>query len=173
MREHEARRLEVEREAGHPFHATKTDAVRSLFDANHAADLEHRRTPDIVGGISSEEIADELRYEAQNYRSADIMLRALLNRAARRIDAMREQIKKDACESRYASEELREAEDTVARFFKRDDFWYETASRIETLCDQNNIAGIRAELRSAYEMPHRIARNGITEKHFKDRRRDR
>lgn len=173
MKQHEERRLEVERETGHPFHATKTDAVRSLFDANHASDLEHRRTPDIVGGTSSEEIAEELRHAATAETLGDIFLmRSLLHRAANRLDSMRESLRMEASDTLRSRAAWIEAERTVDSMFKREDFWAETVARIYTLCNQNNIEGIRGELFAARNMPYRIARSCLTEKHYDSRRSD-
>ena len=172
MREHEIRRLETERETGHPFHATKTDAVRSLFDANHASDLEHRRTPDIVGGTSSEEIAEELRHAATAETLGDIFLmRSLLHRAANRLDSMRNSLRMEEAGTRRSRAAWVEAEATVDSLFRREDFWHETMHRIYNLCNRNDIEGIRGELFAARNMPHRIARSDLTEKHFVSRRR--
>lgn len=172
MKPHEERRLEVERETGHPFHATKTDAVRSLFDANHASDLEHRRTPDISGFNTAGEIADQLRHVAENDPAVDMLLRELLNRAARKIDQLTHSLEMSASDSRRSREAWREAEKTVDSMFKREDFWAETVARIYTLCRQNNIEGIRGELFAARNMPYRIARSCLTEKHYDSRRSD-
>jgi hypothetical protein len=172
MKPHEERRLEVERETGHPFHATKTDAVRSLFDANHSADLEHRRTPDLIGGNSSEEIAEQLRHAAANNPAVDTLLRNLLNRAAYKLDDLGHSLAMSASDSRRSREAWREAEKTVDSMFKREDFWAETVARIYTLCNQNNIDGIRGELFAARNMPYRIARSCLTEKHYDSRRDD-
>jgi hypothetical protein len=172
MKPHEERRLEVERETGHPFHATKTDAVRSLFDANHATDLEHRRTPDISGFNTADEIADQLRHVAENDPAVDTLLRNLLNRAANRLDSMRESLRMEASDTLRSRAAWLEAERTVDSLFKREDFWAETVARIYTLCNQNNIEGIRGELFAARNMPYRIARSCLTEKHYDSRRSD-
>lgn len=165
MREHEARRLEVERETGHPFHATKTDAVRSLFDANHAADLEHRRTPDIHGSCD-DDIAEELRAAAIEFKRKDSFLANLMDRAARRLGDAERELRARIMDSRNAEEDWREARQTINRLLDREKAFAMFCARCGDLCDRGDIAGIRAELRAARNMKPSIPGNQFTEHRF-------
>lgn len=165
MREHEIRRLETERETGHPFHATKTDAVRSIFDPNHVADLERPRTPDLHGGTAIE-LAEDLEAYADE-QGRQTLLGNLLARAAMKMRSMSGTLATAQWSAARHREDWAEAEQTVESLFRRDEFWWDTMNRISNLCDRADIAGIRSELHAARNMPHRVRRSLITEAHYR------
>lgn len=166
MREHERRRLEVERETGHPFRETKTDAVRSLVDPTYAADLENRRTADLPESNDANEIASEIRTASEEFRSRDPNLAQLMRRAARKLEDLARIAEQRAAEQRFSQEVRREAQETIDLLIDRERAFRDIRIDMYRACLDSNVPAINALLTTARRLEPRIVENRFTSHRF-------